>query len=112
MAALAPWAGAGFCLAGAWLLRSAWARRARARAAMARGLAAPPLAPSLAMMGEMMPPIIRLGLILAGLQGLLAYGMTGGVFSLFDLAGFLFLLLAYDLWLRCRTRYRLPDAAG
>jgi hypothetical protein len=38
----------------------------------------------------------------------LAYMVTGGsgVFTLFDLAGFLFLLAAYGWWISVRTRYR------
>ncbi|MEN0075539.1 MAG: hypothetical protein AAGC69_14220 [Paracraurococcus sp.] len=106
---MAHWAGLGLFAAGAWLLWSAQARRVRAREAMARGLSPAPLQPSLVLMGELMPPIISFGLVVAGAQVLLAYAMTGGGgFSLLDLGGFLFLLLAYDIWVRCRTRYRLP----
>jgi hypothetical protein len=38
----------------------------------------------------------------------LAFFVTGGsgVFTLFDLAGFLFLLAAYGWWISVRTRYR------
>jgi hypothetical protein len=110
---MAYWTGLVLFAAGAWLLRSALARRARVRAALARGdTTAPPLHPSLALMGDIMPPVISFGLVVAGAQVVLAYVMTGGGgFALPDLAGFLFLLLAYDVWVRTRTRYRPPTAA-
>jgi hypothetical protein len=113
---MAPhWAGIAMLAAGIWLLRSALLRRARVRAAVreaaARGESpapAPPLHPSLALIGGIMPPIISFGLVVAGAQVVLAYVVTGGGgFSLLDLAGFLFLLVAYDVWVRFRTRYRL-----
>jgi hypothetical protein len=83
--------------------------KAEAAAAAARGEPAgpPPLHPSLALMGEIGPPIITFGLVVAGGQMILAYMATGGAgFTLVDLIAFLFLLVAYDIWVRMRTRYR------
>jgi hypothetical protein len=112
MAFLANWAGIAMFAAGALLIWSALSRRARVRAAAARGEAAAPLHPSLVVMGDIMPPIITFGLIVAGVQVVLAYYATGGAgFTLVDVAGFLFLLVAYDVWVRIRTRYRPPAAA-
>jgi hypothetical protein len=105
---MAYWTGAVMFMAGGWLLWSALARRARARAALERGESPPPLNRSLAMMGDIVPPLISFGLLIAAVQVILAYAVTGGMgFTLFDLVGFLFLLLAYDVWVRMKTRYRL-----
>jgi hypothetical protein len=68
----------------------------------------PPLHQSLRMLSAVGPGIVQLGLFIAGGQVALAYMVTGGsgVFTLFDLAGFLFLLAAYGWWISVRTRYR------
>ena len=54
------------------------------------------------------PPIIIFGLVVAGGQAVLAFLVTGGggVFSLFDLAGFLFLLFGYGVWVKMKVAYR------
>lgn len=108
-------AGAIFLAAGAALIVSAMTRRTRALAAARDPLAPkpPPLHPSLAMMGEIVPPLVIFGLVIAGAQVVLAFWMTdgGGVFSLFDLLGFLFLLVAYGIWIKAKTRFRLAPAA-
>lgn len=104
---MAYWSGAVFFLAGAWLLWSALARRARTRAALARGETPMALHPSLALMAEIGPPIIIFGLVVAAGQVVLAWLATGGAgFAATDLAGFLFLLLAYGVWVKVRTLYR------
>ncbi len=77
-----------------------------------RYLAAPPdpSAPegSLAILGDIMPPLIIIGLGLAGLEVILAYVMIDPSrwFSLFDLFGVLYLLLTYGIWMTLKTRYR------
>ena len=104
---MAYWSGVVFFLAGAWLLWSAMVRRSRAQAALARGETPMALHPSLALMAEIGPPIITFGLVIAAGQVMLAYFATGGAgFAPTDLAGFLFLLLAYGIWVKTRTRYR------
>lgn len=109
---MAYWSGAAFFLAGAWLLWSAMARRARVRAALARGETPMALHPSLVLMADIGPPIIIFGLVVAGGQVVLAYLATGGAgFAPTDLAGFLFLLLAYGVWVKMRTRYRPTQVA-
>lgn len=95
-----------FFAAGAWMLFSALARRRRVIAAGPD--AAPPLHPSLRMLGDAMPPIILVALGIIGVKVALAILLTeaGQYFSLFDLAGFLFLLAGYGTSLVIRTRYR------
>lgn len=102
--------GAVFFAAGLALIASALLRRRRALA-VARDPAAPKppeLHPSLVLMADIGPPLIIFGLVVAGAQVALAFWMTGGggVFSLFDLAGFLFLLVAYGVWIKIRTKHR------
>lgn len=94
----------------AWLAWSAIDRRRRAQAAAAAGIEPPPLHPSLALMAEIGPSIIILGFVVAGGQVALAFWLTGGggVFTLFDLAGFVALLVAYGAWVKTKTRHRLP----
>ncbi len=102
------WAGVAMTLAGGWLIWQAALRRQRGRAAAARGEAPPPLHPSLELMADMGPPIIIFGLVVAGGQAVLAFLVTGGggVFSVFDLAGFLFLLFGYGVWVKMKVAYR------
>lgn len=106
--------GAVFLAAGIALVGSAMSRRARALAA-ARDPSAPklpPLHPSLALMGDIVPPLVIFGLVVAGAQVALAFWITGGggVFSVFDLLGFLFLLAAYGIWIKAKTKFRLAPA--
>lgn len=102
------WAGAAMAAGGAWLIWLAVLRRRRGLEAAARGEAPPPLHPSLVAMADMGPPIIIFGLVVAGAQAALAFLLTGGggVFSLFDLAGFLFLLFAYGAWVKAKVAHR------
>jgi len=95
------------CFAGgAWLLWSAYARRRRVTAA--GPLSAPALHPSLQVLGDAMPPIIVLALIIVGATMALAFAVTdaGQYLSLFDLAGLLFLLAGYGTSVVFRSRYR------
>lgn len=105
---LLHWAGAAMTLAGVWFLWMAMARRRRGREAAARGETPPPLHPSLVLMADLGPALIIFGLVVAGGQAVLAFLITGGagLFSLFDLAGFLFLLGAYGVWVKMRVAYR------
>lgn len=94
----------------AWLAWSALDRRRRALAEARAGETAPALHPSLALMADIGPPLIIAGLVIAGGQVVLAFWLTsggGGVFSLFDLAGFVALLVAYGFWVKVKGRYRL-----
>ncbi|WP_043360902.1 hypothetical protein [Belnapia sp. F-4-1] len=98
-------------LAGAaWLVWSALGRRRRAQDAAARGEAPPALHPSLEMMGGIMPPLVNLGLVIAGSQVAFAFWLTSGagIFGPLDLIGFLALLAAYGHWLGTKARHRLP----
>ena len=101
--------GAVLLVIAAWLVWSAMDRRRRALAAAAAGIAPPPLHPSLVLMADLGPSIITFGLVVAGGQVALAFWLTsgGGVFSLFDLAGFIALLVAYGFWVKVKGRYRL-----
>jgi len=62
----------------------------------------------LAVLGDVMPPLILLALGIAALEIVLAYVMIGSnpYFSLFDLFGVLFAIVSYGIWMRIRTRYR------
>ncbi len=106
---LQHWAGAAMAAAGAWLIWLAVLRRRRGMEAAARGEAPPPLHPSLVLMADMGPPVIIFGLVVAGGQAVLAFLVTGGggVFSVFDLAGFLFLLFGYGVWGKMKVAYRV-----
>lgn len=97
---------------GAWLAYSAFAHRARVIAARRSG-AAPaegeaPGNPQLSMLGEIMRPIILFALAYLGLKTIFVYVVLEADrwLSLFDLAGFLFLLAAYASWVVVRTKYR------
>lgn len=104
------WTGLLLFAGAAWLLRSALARRARVRAAAGEGRVAPPASASLAMMGDVLPPMIILALGFVGVKMTFAYFAFGGsrVLSLFDLAGLLALLAAYGTSVVFATRYREP----
>lgn len=92
---------------GSWLFWSAYARKRRSLAAGL--LSAPPLHPSLQILGDAMPPIIVLALIIVGAKMTLAFAITdaGNHLSVLDLAGFLFLLAGYGTSVVFRARYRL-----
>ena len=106
---LRHWAGAAMTVAGAYLIWLAVLRRRRAAEAAARGERPPALHESLVIMADVGPPIVIFGLVVAGGQAAVAFLLTegGGVFSLFDLAGFLFLLFAYGVWLKVKVAHRL-----
>lgn len=108
------WAGAAMAIAGGWLIWLAVLRRRNAMAAVSRGEGPPPLHPSLILMADMGPPIIIFGLVVAGGQAALAFLMTdgGGIFSLFDLAGFLFLLFGYGVWMKVKVAHRVGTPQG
>ncbi len=95
--------------AAAWLLWSAANRRRRARDQAAAGIVPPPLHPSLTLMADIGPSLIIFGLVVAGGQTVVAFLLTdgGGVFSSFDLAGFVALLVAYGIWVKVKGRHRL-----
>lgn len=99
-------AGAVMAAAGAWLLWRAARCRREAAAAAGRGEAPPPLHPSLAGMAELGPPLIIVGLVAAAIEVVLAFLATGGgVFSAFDLAGFLALLAGYGVWAEAKVAH-------
>jgi hypothetical protein len=101
--------GAAMTVAGVWLLWQAVLRRRRATEAAARGEKPPALHESLVFMADVGPPIIIFGLVVAAGQAVLAFLITdgGGVFSLLDLAGFLFLLFAYGVWVKTKVAFRI-----
>lgn len=103
---------------GAWLAYSAFARRARVIAARRSG-AVPAESeasgnPRLSMLGEIMRPIILFALAYLALKTIFAYVVLEADrwLSLFDLAGFLFLLAAYGSWVVVRTRYRAVSSGA
>jgi hypothetical protein len=109
---MAYWPGIVMFLVAGWLVWSAMQRKARAQAQAARGELPPPLHHSLVLMADVGPSLIYFGLAVAGGQVVLAWLTTGGAgFALVDLAGFLALLLAYGVWVRFKTRYRLAGTA-
>lgn len=106
--------GAVLFLVGCTLIWAAIARRndilAEQRRREAAGLPDPraSLHPSLAILGDVVPPLMIGVLVVMALKLVLAYAMTGAErwLSLVDLAGFLFLLGAWCAWLVLKTRYR------
>jgi acyl-coenzyme A thioesterase PaaI-like protein len=109
---MAYWPGIIMFLIAGWMVWSSLQRRARAKEEAARGEAPPPLHRSLVLMADVGPSLIYFGLAVAAGQVVLAWLATGGAgFSLLDLAGVMALLLAYGVWVRFRTRYRLAGAA-
>jgi len=98
---------------GGWLFYAARARRERVLAARREAAARgdpepPPLHPSLAMIGDIVPGLVKFFLAFTGVKATFFFFALGGggVFSIVDLAGFLFLLAAYGTWLTIRTSYR------
>jgi len=97
---------------GAWLAYSAFAHRARVIAAW-RSSAAPAEGeasgnPQPSMLREIMRPIIVFALAYLALKTIYVYVVLEADrwLSLFDLAGFLFLLAAYASWVVVRTKSR------
>lgn len=85
---------------GSWLLFSAVRHRRSHTLAPASG--------SLAILADIMPPLVIMGIGVAALEVVLAYAMVGSSvwFSLFDLLGVLYGLLAYGFWVTIKARYR------
>lgn len=85
---------------GASLLRGALRHRRRHVLAPASG--------PLATLADIMPPLVIMGIGIAALEVVLAYAMVGPArwFSLFDLAGVLFVLASYGTWIVIKSRYR------
>jgi hypothetical protein len=113
---LSPWLGLTLFIIGAWLSWRGLAQRRRVLAWRHEHLAAnqpednptPHSNPQLAMLGDIFRPIIIFALVFVGAKTTLAYYLLGGagMFSLFDLAGFLFLLTGYGIWIIMKTKYR------
>lgn len=103
---------------GAWLLWSAHQRRQRVPARRiltpAEITASASGHPSLAVLGDVMPSIMVGFLVYGGLKATLLFFAVGAGrwLSLFDLAGLLFLLASYGIWLVIMTRHRVAPAAG
>lgn len=110
------WIGFGLFIVGACLLYGGFAHKnkvlAARREAAARGNPEEPeaLHPSLAMLGDVMPGLITGALVFVGLKATFFFLAFGGrtMFSVVDLAGFLFVLAAYGTWITLRTKYRDP----
>jgi hypothetical protein len=108
------WPGLVMIAIAAWLVYSAMAQRARVlalrREAAARGGEglSDSLNPGLAILGDIVPPLILTGLAIIGIKMTIAYAVldAGRIFSLVDLGGFLLLLAGYGTWLVLKTRYR------
>lgn len=88
------------CSYGLWLLYSALRHRRT-------HVLAPGTGP-LVILGDIVPPLVIMGIGIAALEVVLAYAMVGEsrLFSLFDLAGVLFVLASYGAWILIKTRYR------
>ncbi len=88
------------CCYGLWLLYSALRHR--------RTHALAPASGHLAILADIMPPLIIMGIGIAALEVVLAYAVVGQshLFSLFDLIGVLFVLASYGAWILVKTRYR------
>ncbi|MBX9608631.1 MAG: hypothetical protein K2Y51_20600 [Gammaproteobacteria bacterium] len=93
------------CSYGLWLLYGALRHR--------RTHALAPASGQLAILADIMPPLVIMGIGVAALEVVLAYAVVGQSrhFSLFDLIGVLFVLASYGAWILVKTRYRgSPDA--
>lgn len=113
---MAYWTGFACALLGAWLIGAGLAHRRRMQALRARlGDAAGPATDprSLGVFGEIVRPIILCALAYLAVKTALAFYWldAGRYLSLFDLAGFLFLLVAYGTWLTLKTKHPLPARA-
>jgi multisubunit Na+/H+ antiporter MnhC subunit len=99
-----------FFAAGAWLMWSALARRKRAIAAGPE--ARPEISRSMQIMGDAVPPMVVLALLIIGAKTAIAFAITGATryLSWLDLAGFLFLLAGYGTSVVLRARYLEPVA--
>ena len=102
-------AGLLLALGAVWFIWAGLQRRRQALALAAAGVEAPPRHPSLALLGEIGPSIVNGMLVVAALQVSFAFVVSdgGGVFSWFDLAGFLLLLAGYGFWVSMKSRHRV-----
>ena len=99
---------------GVWILMSAFGQRKRvletrqARLDSNLGLETKPTHPSMQMMGDMLPPLIRFGLGTLGIMFIILYLVMdqSKYFTLFDLTGILFMLTSYGFWITLTTKYR------
>lgn len=91
---------------GSYLLLSALRHRRSHSLAPASG--------SLAILADIMPPLVIMAIGVAALEVVLAYAMVGSstLFSLFDLLGTLYALASYGVWITIKARYRGDLAAG
>jgi hypothetical protein len=108
------WLGAGLVALGIGLLVSGvMKRQAKLRAAEAAPGAIPDIRPEFAAMGEIMRPIILFALGFVGLKMTLFYAVLGGqhYMSPLDFGGFLFVLVAYGIWLVLATKRPAPRPA-
>lgn len=114
------WTGLVFFAIGSWLLAAALIHRTRAergehhRQSKDRCGKPTPINPSLIMLGDLFRPLIIAVLSYVALKATVVYIVidAGQMFSLFDLAGFLFLLAGYGVWLILRTRHRASPRAA
>ncbi len=110
---------------GTWMLVSALNQKKRVlETRMSRenqnlGLETRPTHPSMQMMGDILPPLIRFGLGTLGFMFVILYLVMdeSKYFTLFDLAGLLYMLTAYGVWITLTTSYReveyvVADDAG
>lgn len=110
------WLGLTLFLGGGWLLWSAFAHRQLARTvrreAEARGRAYEPyIHPGLDSLRHAIPPIIIATMALLGLicTYLFAYAPRPPMISAFDLAGLLFLMLGFSVWVYMWGTYLDPN---
>ena len=91
---------------GSYLLHSALRHRRSHTLAPASG--------SLAILADIMPPLVIMGIGVAALEVVVAYAMVGSSpwFSLFDLFGVLYGLVSYGVWISIKARYRGDIAAS
>jgi hypothetical protein len=108
---MAYWSGLCLFAAGGWLIHAGLGHRRRVLAMRAALESAAPTAASdprsLSVFGEIMRPIILFALAYLGVKTSLAFYWldAGRYLSVFDLAGFLFLLFAYGTWITLKTKY-------
>ncbi len=117
---MAYWTGLVLAAIAAAFLVAGWRRRQAVRAErIALGYAADDDTPqrrdpysSVAILGDAVPPIIIAALAFVGVKSVFFYAaLGGGIFTIFDLAGFLALLGGYGAWMWWHSRYRFAELA-
>ncbi len=101
-------------VAGSWILYSAFNQRKRVIQSRefykTQHPDMQPVAthPSMQMMGDFLPPLIRFGLGTMGILFVILYMVMDKTqyFTLFDLVGVLFALTSYGVWITLTTSYR------